>query len=104
MSKVVELKSENFEEVVLKSNKPVLVDFWASWCSPCKMLLPTLDKLSEEVGDDVLIVKVNVDDNVGLAKDYGVRSIPTLLLIEDGEVKGKLMGNQTLDNLKKFLN
>jgi thioredoxin 1 len=104
MSKVVELKSENFEEVVLKSNKPVLVDFWASWCSPCKMLLPTLDKLSEEVGDDVLIVKVNVDDNVGLAKDYGVRSIPTLLLIEDGEVKDKLMGNQTLDNLKKFLN
>jgi thioredoxin 1 len=104
MSKVVELKSENFEEVVLKSNKPVLVDFWASWCSPCKLLLPTLDKLSEEVGDDVLIVKVNVDDNVGLAKDYGVRSIPTLLLIEDGEVKGKLMGNQTLDNLKKFLN
>jgi thioredoxin 1 len=100
MSKVVELKSENFEEVVLKSNKPVLVDFWASWCSPCKMLLPTLDKLSEEVGDDVLIVKVNVDDNVGLAKDYGVRSIPTLLLIEDGEVKDKLMGNQTLDNLK----
>jgi thioredoxin 1 len=104
MSKVVELKSENFEEVVLKSNKPVLVDFWASWCSPCKLLLPTLDKLSEEVGDDVLIVKVNVDDNVGLAKDYGVRSIPTLLLIEDGEVKDKLMGNQTLDNLKKFLN
>ena len=104
MSKVVELKSENFEEVVLKSNKPVLVDFWASWCSPCKLLLPTLDKLSEEVGDDVLIVKVNVDDNVGLAKDYGVRSIPTLLLIEGGEVKDKLMGNQTLDNLKKFLN
>lgn len=104
MSKVLELKSENFEEVVLKSNKPVLVDFWASWCSPCKLLLPTLDKLSEEVGDDVLIVKVNVDDNVGLAKDYGVRSIPTLLLIEDGEVKDKLMGNQTLDNLKKFLN
>ena len=104
MSKVVELKSENFEEVVLKSNKPVLVDFWASWCSPCKLLLPTLDKLSEEVGDDVLIVKVNVDDNVALAKDYGIRSIPTLLLIEDGEVKNKLMGNQTLDNLKKFLN
>lgn len=104
MSKVVELKNENFNEVVLKSNKPVLVDFWASWCSPCKLLLPTLDKLSEEVGDDVLIVKVNVDDNVGLAKDYGVRSIPTLLLIEDGEVKDKLMGNQTLDNLKKFIN
>ena len=104
MSKVIELKSDNFEEVVLKSNKPVLVDFWASWCGPCKMLLPTLDKLSEEVGDDVLIVKVNVDDNVDLAKGYGVRSIPTLLLIENGEVKDKLMGNQTLDNLKKFLN
>lgn len=104
MSKVVELKNENFNEVVLESNKPVLVDFWASWCGPCKMLLPTLDKLSEEIGDDVLIVKINVDDNVDLAKDYGVRSIPTLLLIKDGEVKDKLMGNQTLDNLKKFIN
>lgn len=101
--KVLEINAQNFEEVVLKSDKPVLVDFWASWCAPCKMLLPTLDKLADEI-DNVLIVKVNVDDNSEIAKNYGIRGIPTLLLIDNGEVKSRLSGNQNLEALKKFLN
>jgi len=101
--KVLEINPENFNEVVLKSDKPVLVDFYAEWCAPCKMLLPTLDKLANEI-DNVLIVKVNVDNNGEIAKNYGIRGIPTLLLIDNGEVKSRLSGNHSLESLKEFLN
>jgi thioredoxin 1 len=103
MSKVTQINSNEFEELVLKSDKPVLVDFFADWCGPCKMLLPTLDKLAE-TQEDVFIVKINVDDNVDLAKQYNVRGIPTMLLIKDGGVVDRVSGNKTLDDLKKFLN
>lgn len=101
--KIVELNSENFEELVLKSETPVLVDFWAPWCGPCRMLAPTLEKLAEET-ESVVIAKLNVDDNQSLAAKYQVRGIPTLILFKDGDVGKKVAGVQTLDNLKQFIN
>ena len=101
--KVVELNSENFEELVLKSETPVLVDFWAPWCGPCRLLTPTLEKLADET-ESVVIAKLNVDENQSLAAKYQVRGIPTLILFKDGNLDKKVSGVQTLDNLKQFIN
>jgi len=81
-----------FEEKVLKSDKPVLVDFWAEWCAPCRMIAPVLDEIDAEMGDRIKIVKVNVDDNPNTPAVYGVRGIPTLLLVKDGEVVSQQTG------------
>lgn len=101
--KVVEINSENFEELVLKSETPVLVDFWAPWCGPCRMLAPTLEKLADET-ESVIVGKLNVDENQSLAAKYQVRGIPTLILFKDGNLDKKVAGVQTLDNLKQFIN
>jgi thioredoxin 1 len=101
--KVVELNSENFEELVLKSETPVLVDFWAPWCGPCRLLTPTLEKLADET-ESVVVAKLNVDENQSLAAKYQVRGIPTLILFKDGNLDKKVSGVQTLDNLKQFIN
>ena len=101
--KVVEINSENFEELVLKSETPVLVDFWAPWCGPCRMLTPTLEKLADET-ESVIVGKLNVDENQSLAAKYQVRGIPTLILFKDGNLDKKVAGVQTLDNLKQFIN
>lgn len=100
---LVEINSNNFEDLVLKSEKPVLVDFWAPWCGPCRMLAPTLESLAGET-DSVTIVKLNVDDNQALASNYQIRGIPTLILFKNGDVDKKISGVQSLDNLKKFIN
>ena len=100
--KVVELNSENFEELVLKSETPVLVDFWAPWCGPCRLLTPTLEKLADET-ESVVVAKLNVDENQLLAAKYQVRGIPTLILFKDGNLDKKVSGVQSLDNLKKFI-
>ena len=76
----------DFEEKVLKSDTPVLVDFWAEWCAPCKMIAPALDEISAEMDGKVKIVKVNIDDNPSTPARYGVRGIPTLMLVKNGEV------------------
>jgi thioredoxin 1 len=90
--KIVILNSENFEAEVKNSDRPVLVDFWAEWCGPCKMLSPLLDELANEKGETVKIAKVNVDDNQELAVEFGVKSIPMLLFFQDGEVKDQIIG------------
>ena len=90
--KIVILNSENFEAEVKNSDRPVLVDFWAEWCGPCKMLSPLLDELANEKGETVKIAKVNIDDNQELAVEFGVKSIPMLLFFQGGEVKDQLVG------------
>lgn len=102
MAAVVVTK-ENFEEVVLKSELPVLVDFWAEWCGPCKMLLPVIDKVAGELEGKALICKVNVDDQADLATQFRVMSIPTLLVFKDGQVANKSIGVISAAEVVKLL-
>lgn len=83
---------ENFEKEVIKSDLPVLVDFWATWCGPCRALAPVIDQVAEDTAGKAKVGKVNVDDAPGLAAKYGIRSIPTLLVIKDGEVADQQVG------------
>lgn len=88
---VITVTSQNFEEEVTNSEKPVLIDFWASWCGPCRMLSPIVDEIAQE-RSDVKVCKVNVDDEQALAGRFGVMSIPTLIVIQHGQVKNKSVG------------
>ena len=90
---VIELTVENFDAEVLQSEKPVLVDFWASWCGPCRMLSPVVDEIAEET-DTIKVCKVNVDDQVELAQRFGIMSIPTLLAFRDGKLIKQSVGVQ----------
>ncbi len=88
----LEITDASFDEVVLKSDKPVLVDFWAAWCGPCRMLGPIVEELGKDYGDKVVIGKVDVDNNQKYAAQYGVRNIPTVLIFKGGEVVDKQVG------------
>ncbi len=88
----IAINETSFETEVLKSAQPVLVDFWADWCGPCKMIAPLLDEIAREQAGKAKVVKVNVDDNPGLAARYGIQSIPTLLYFAGGEVRGQTVG------------
>ena len=93
----------NFDKEVLKSTEPVLVDFWAEWCGPCKMLGPTIEELAKEYTGKVKIGKVNVDDNPGVSSKFGIRSIPALLIFKNGEVVGQMIGAQPKPAIKTKL-
>ena len=99
---VVTITTANFEEEVLKSEKPVLVDFWAPWCGPCKMLSPVVDEIAEEVAE-AKVGKVNVDDERELAKKFQVMSIPTLLVFKNGELVNRTVGVQEKEDIIALL-
>lgn len=94
----------SFQSEVLNSSTPVLVDFWAEWCGPCRALAPKLEEIANEMGDKVRIVKVNVDENQATPQKYGIRGIPALLLFKNGQEVGQLVGNQPKDAIVSFLN
>lgn len=98
-----EFADATFKTDVLESDKPVVVDFWAPWCGPCKMVGPIIEKLAGEMGEKVTIGKLNVDDNPQTAQQYGVMSIPTILIFKNGEVVDKTMGFQPEPDLRAFI-
>ena len=97
------LTDANFDQEVLKSSTPVLVDFWAEWCGPCKMIAPMLDELASEYDGKVKVGKVNIDEFQSIATQYGVRAIPTLLIFKDGEVAEQVVGMRSKRDLKATL-
>lgn len=100
----VKLSNENFNKEVLNSEKPVLVDFWATWCGPCKMIAPIISEISEEFNNKVKVGKVNVDEEKELAIEYGISSIPTLVIFKDGKIAKTLIGFRPKEEIKEVLN
>jgi thioredoxin 1 len=98
--KITVLTQENFAQEVLQSPSPVLVDFWAEWCGPCKMIAPILDELADEYDGRVKIGKLNIDEQQGVAAEYGIRAIPTLLLFHKGQVADQIVGLRSKRDLK----
>jgi thioredoxin 1 len=92
MSKPIHVTDAEFEGKVLKSSKPVVVDFWAPWCGPCRMVAPILEELAEEYGDKIVIAKVNTDEDAQHAIKYGVQGIPTMLFVKDGDIFNRIVG------------
>ena len=103
MSNVKEVTTETFEQEVLSSDIPVLVDFWAEWCGPCKQLGPLVDEASIEFQDKIVVCKMDVDANRETAAEYGIRSIPTLMIFENGELAGTEVGAITKLQLEEFI-
>ncbi|MBW3597963.1 MAG: thioredoxin [Planctomycetes bacterium] len=103
MANLAEFTDANFESEVLQSSQPVLVDFWAPWCAPCRQLTPVVEQLAQENAGSVKIGKVNVDDNQGVAGKYGIMGIPALLFFKNGEVVQKLSGAQPKHKLQEVL-
>ena len=100
---VKEISSENFNQEVLESDIPVLVDFWAEWCGPCKQLAPTVEDVANEMIGSIKVCKMDVDSNQDIAVQFGVRSIPTLLIFKNGEVVDQVIGNVGKDSIESML-
>ena len=101
---VINLDSKNFEEEVLNAEVPVLIDFWATWCGPCRMMAPVVEEIANEVGEKAKVCKVNIDENKDIAEKYDVMSIPTFLIIKNGKVAATTVGVQPKENIIKLLN
>ncbi|AJK46760.1 MULTISPECIES: thioredoxin TrxA [Burkholderia] len=97
------ISDTSFEQDVVRSDKPVLLDFWAEWCGPCKMIAPILDEISKEYGDKLQIAKINVDENTATPARYGVRGIPTLILFKNGVLAAQKVGALSKSQLTAFL-
>ncbi len=104
MANVMNFESATFDADVIKSDVPVLVDFWAPWCGPCKMIGPIIEEIAGEMGEDVKIGKVNVDNNQELAGQFGVRGIPTIMIFKGGEVAASFVGLRPKEDLVQALN
>ena len=100
---VLTLTNENFEEEVKKSDKKVLVDFFATWCGPCKMMSPIIDEIAEELGESIKVGKVDSDENTELAEEFGIMSIPTIMIFENGQVIKTFIGVTSKDEIMKVL-
>jgi len=100
---IMEINDDSFEKIVLKSDKPVMVDFWAPWCGPCKAISPTIDALEKEFGDKMTFVKVNVDDNPISPSKYGVQAIPTLLFFKNGVIADQITGMVAKQKLEETI-
>jgi thioredoxin 1 len=103
MENVVEITDSNFDQQVLKSSEPVLVDFWAPWCGPCRMIAPLVEELAGENRGSIKVGKVNIDDNPGAAQNYGVSSIPTLMLFKGGKIVNQFVGVQPKNRLQQAI-
>jgi len=101
--KIIQLTDANFDQEVINSELPVIVDFWAEWCGPCKMIAPILAEVASEKAGTVVIGKLNVDENAETAPKYGIRGIPTLLLFKDGQVKATKVGALSKTQLNEFI-
>ena len=99
----LEFSEQNFEEEVLKSDKPVLVDFWATWCGPCRMMAPALDTIAEAYAGRAKVGKLNVDENLTVTSRYRIRGVPTLLLFKDGQIQDQIVGAASKEAISKLL-
>lgn len=101
--KVKYVTDSSFEQDVLQSAKPVLVDFWAEWCAPCRMLAPTIDAIADQYGENAGVVKVNVDDNTATAQRYGIKGIPTLILFSGGKEVERVVGATSKESISRMI-
>ena len=100
---VLNTTDQNFKNDVLDSSKPVLVDFWAGWCGPCKAIAPTLDEISNEMSDNITVAKINIDENPNTAQEFNIRSIPALMIFKNGKLESEMMGQVPKSQLEEWI-